>query len=158
MDIKKTKSKPGPKTGSKHGKTHTNNEWAMCCKTFLDGPKMSQKAFLESEFSEPEFSGTPSEIVTFSKKLKAFKNGEIKVEAIDFKRKAEEKFTEIENKLIAYMKLRSKAYVKDKCEISWNVLKEKAMSYATKLGIQKKTLKHLMAGYKEFLSAIAWLE
>ena len=63
MDIKKIKSKPRPKTGSKHGKTHTTNEWAMCCKTFLDGLKMSQKAFLESGFSGSEFSGTSSEIV-----------------------------------------------------------------------------------------------
>lgn len=148
MDIKKTKSKPGPKTGSKHGKTHTNNRWAMCCKTYLDGPKMSQKAFLESELSGPEFSGTSSEIVTFSKKLKAFKNGELKVEAVDFKRKAEGRFKEIEDKVVAYMKLRAKAYVKDKCGLSWNLLKEKATGYAAKLGIPEN----------DFKASDGWLE
>ena len=102
---------------------------------------MSQKAFLESEFSGPKFSGTSSEIVAFSKKLKAFRNGDLKMEAVDFKRKAERKFIEIEDKLIAYMKLHSKAYVQNKCEISWNLLTEKATEYAAKLGIQEKDFK-----------------
>ena len=72
MDINKTKAKRGPKKGTKNAKTHTNNEWAVCCKAFLDGPKMAQKAFLQSDLSGPNFTGTASEIVTFSTKLKAF--------------------------------------------------------------------------------------
>ena len=73
MDIQFKKSKRGPKPGSKNDSSHTNNDWAMCCKSFLDGPKMTQKAFPQSEASGPNFSGTASEIITFSKKLKAFK-------------------------------------------------------------------------------------
>ena len=74
----KTKAKPGPKACSKHANRHTNNEWAMCCKTYLEGPKMTQKAFLQSECSGPKFTGTASEVVTFSNKLKLFKEGKLK--------------------------------------------------------------------------------
>ena len=63
------------------------------------------------------------------------------MEAVDFKRKPEVKFTEIEEKVIAHMKLRAKAYVKDECGISWNLLKEKATGHASKLGIQEKDFK-----------------
>ena len=84
----------------------------------------------------------------FPKKLKAFKTGELKVEAVDFKRKAEGKFTEVAEKVIAYIKLHAKAYVKDKFGISWNLLKEKATGYAAKLGIQEK----------EFKASDGWLQ
>ena len=77
------------------------------------------------------------------------------MEAVDFKRKAGGKFTEVEEKVIAYNKLRARAYFKDKCEISWNFLNEKVTGYAVKLGIQEKEFKHLMDGCKEFSSVVA---
>ena len=141
MNIDKQKKKAGPKAGAKYQKKHSNNEWAMLCKKYVNGPKMTQKAFLESDASGPNFSGTSSEIVSFSKRLKAYKSGDLKVEAVDFVRKSEGKFTEVEEKIITYIKLRSASYHKDKLGLSFDFLKEKASKYAKEIGLDEGEFK-----------------
>ena len=109
---------------------------------------MTQKAFLQSEASGPNFSRTASEIVTFQKKLKAFKEGTLKVKAVNFKRKSEGKFKEVEEKLIAHMKLRAKKFCKDELGLSWNFLLAKATGFAQTLGIEEG----------EFKASAGWLD
>ena len=89
-----------------------------------------------SVFFADKFSGTASEVVAFSTKLKAFKKGELKVEAVDFQRKREGKFPEVEGKIIDYLKLRAKSFAKDKLGVSFLFLKEKAMMFAQQLGVE----------------------
>ena len=70
----------------------------------------------------------------FSTKLKAFREGRLKLEAVDCNRKAEGKFKDVEEKLVACIRLRAKAHTKDKTGLSWLFLKEKAAIHAEQLG------------------------
>ena len=65
--------------------------------------------------------------------LKEFDND--KLENTDGKRAKYRKFTDIEDKLISYIKLRAKKYKQDKCVTSWLLLREECVKWAVNLDI-----------------------
>lgn len=130
----------GPKTGTKYHKPKTNMEWYQACEKYLKlTSKISQRKFLQSELSGPNFTGTESEVVSFNKKLKRFKEGELKPN--EMMRTVASKFPNVEKKLIGYLDLRSKLYQQDKCGCSWLMMQEKALLFASQENIPESDFK-----------------
>ena len=48
MDIQFKKSKRGPKPGSTNDSSHTNNDWAMRCKSFFEEEAMTHVEAMEA--------------------------------------------------------------------------------------------------------------
>ena len=46
------------------------------------------------------------------------------------------KFSEVEEKLLNYIDLRSTLYSRDKCGLSWTIIQEKALKFAEELGVE----------------------
>jgi hypothetical protein len=116
------KKRSGPASGTKYNSIKkTLNEWYNVCKAYDElTTKVTMTQFLESKDSGPNFSGTHSEKVSFSKKYKEYKEG--KLQPSDGKRKKPSSFPEVEKKLIAYIELRARFYKRDKCGLSWSLL------------------------------------
>ena len=70
---------------------------------------MKQSAFLKSAVSDAGFSGTRSEQMSFSTRLKLFDKGELKSGALLRQRQRE--FGDVEDRLIQYVKLRQRKIV-----------------------------------------------
>jgi Tc5 transposase DNA-binding domain/DDE superfamily endonuclease len=75
-----------------------------------------------------------SEVVSFCKKMKAFEEGKLKPS--DGFRKKPSQYPEVETKIIQYLDLRAGLYKRDKCGVSWELLRLKAIKFANELGIQ----------------------
>ena len=108
-------AKRGPKSGSKKKDAKTQAEWYIVCQIYqqLPDPKPTHKQFLMSARSGKLFEGTQSEIVSFGRKLKEFKSGNLKPSEI--KKRKQSEFPEVEEKLVAYLDLRATNYLRDKC-------------------------------------------
>jgi hypothetical protein len=120
--------KRGPKTGTKHTNQKDMNDWFQACQGY-NGTD-NHKEYLRLL---PKFSGTHSEAVSFGKKLKQYKEGKLKPS--ESKKMRPSHFPNIEEKLVAYIDLRAKFYKRDKCGLSWQLLKIKAQKFADDLGM-----------------------
>ena len=90
---------------------------------------MTAVEFLESSRSNHLFYGTKIQQQSFWECAK-------KVENRDGKRTKDIKFSEIEDKLISYAKLRANNYKRDKCGTSWLLVREKCVKWAVDLDIK----------------------
>ena len=100
---------------------------------------MNQSAFLKSTISGKAFSGTRSEQMSFSTRLKLFDKGELKGGALT--RQRERKYGDVEDRLMGYVELRQRKYRTDKCGINWLTLRHKAVVYANELGYAPSAFK-----------------
>ena len=69
---------------------------------------------------------------TFNRALKKFRDGLLQND--DAKRIRTSLFDDVKEKLLQYIELRAQLYKRDKCGLSWALLKEKALYYAEQLG------------------------
>jgi hypothetical protein len=69
---------------------------------------------------------------TFNRVLKKFQEGTLKND--DAKRSRVSPYEDVKEKLLQYIELRAQLYERDKCSLSWAVLKQKARFYAEQLG------------------------
>ena len=130
-------SKRGLKKGSNVNVNLTLNHWYEACDTFRKKlkVKMSMAQFLKSSHTCDLFDGSKSQQVSFGKYLKKYDNNELK--PIAMKRQRERKYVQVEEKLKAYLNLRSQKYKRDKCGISWILIHEKCLGWATELGFHE---------------------
>jgi hypothetical protein len=120
-------------------------DWFIACETFeMLNPSIRKAAFLCSDLSGPKFTGIEKlERVSFGKMLIKYRKGTLK-HSTKFKSRPS-LFPDVEEKLVAYIDLRAKFYKRDKCGLSWDLLKIKARKFADDLG------------YKEFRASNGWL-
>ena len=109
------------------------SQWYEACETFskLAGKKPSYRDFL-CRYCGPEFEGSRSQIVSFTKKLKEYKEGKLK--PTEVKRRTQPRYPAVEEKLIKYIECLDNTYKREK--YSFVTLKERAKKYAEQLGIQ----------------------
>ncbi len=69
---------------------------------------------------------------TFNRALKKFRDGLLRND--DAKRIRTSPFDDVKDKLLQYIELWAQLYKRDKCGLSWAVLKDKALFYAEQLG------------------------
>jgi hypothetical protein len=69
---------------------------------------------------------------TFNRALKKFRQGALKND--DKKRYKKSPYDDVRAKLIEYIELRERLYKRDKCGLSWALLKQKALVFAKQLG------------------------
>ena len=126
--------KRGVKKGSNVNVNLTLNHWYEVCEIYRKKlkVKMSLAQFLKSDHTSEQFDGSKSQQVSFGKYLKKFDNGELK--PIPMKRQRERKYVQVEQKLKMYLNLRSEKYKRDKCGISWNLIREKCLCWAKEFG------------------------
>jgi DDE superfamily endonuclease/Tc5 transposase DNA-binding domain len=134
-DEQKSSKKRGPVEGAKYNPNKkTLTDWYNACKAYHElTTKVKVLDFLRSADSGPNFFGTDSEKVGFSKKYKQYKEG--KLQPYDSNRKKPSVYPNVEEKLVAYIDLRARYYKRDKCGLSWSLLKVKASKFADDLGI-----------------------
>eukprot|EP00968_Pinguiococcus_pyrenoidosus_P014369 scaffold1307_cov200-Pinguiococcus_pyrenoidosus.AAC.58 len=122
-----------PSKSGKRRRSYTNHRWYLACKKFREGKYPTQRAFLRSADSCDDLG--ESDHVTLFRKLKLYDSGKLKPG--DQRKKARKPdFPLIEEKVIRYAQLRKKLYAKDKCGLSWQLLKAKAVSFADALGVE----------------------
>jgi Tc5 transposase DNA-binding domain/DDE superfamily endonuclease len=114
----------------------TMKDWYIVCKTFEERPNkvVRAKEFLVSDASGSKFSGTRSESSSFTKQLKQYRLGNL--QPSDSKKGRVASFPDVESKLVAYINLRATYYKRDKCGLSWDLLRVKAAKFANDLGIE----------------------
>ena len=123
--------KRGPKPGCKRSESRTKEDWFRICQTYSElpvGPKqkiMSQKAFLASKLTPDTFSGTPSELSSFARYLKLYKNGDL-TPTRQIRARARP-LKPLETALVEYLQ---------SCESkqSWEMIRQKALEFASSLG------------------------
>jgi hypothetical protein len=120
--------------------------WYEACQKFMQNPEKynnSQLKFLRSEESGVLLD--ESNKMSFSKRLRSFKNGNLPQES-SVKRVRKGKYHDIEQCLIAYMETRTK-FAKGKTAVTWPFLIELSKRFATALGYKKE----------EFRASPGWL-
>ena len=96
------------------------------CRKYVQGKYSSCNAFLRSAESGSDVSIQDAR--TFNRALKKFKDGGLIND--DKKRKKED----IRAKLIYYIEPQEQIYKRDKCGLSWALLKQKSLVFAEQLG------------------------
>ena len=146
--------KRGPRQSSTREETKSLQDWYIVCNLYRrENPKeetatISKAAFLRSDMSGNRFSGTVSEQNTFGKRLKQYDAGELKPsQNVRFR---EGMYPLIEDRLINYLDLRQKKYLRDKCGVSWMYLEHKAKEF-------KKQVETDHPLYKSFQASPGWL-
>ena len=131
------KVKAGRKKGIPTTSNITRGQWYHACKIFreLKGVKMGQAEFLRGNRSDSIFTASGSQKTSFSNWLKKYDKGELKDS--DMKREKTRTFVDVEVKLCEYLRLRAQQYKKDKCGVSWLLIKEKCNKWALELGHKK---------------------
>jgi hypothetical protein len=99
------------------------------CQKFENGKYSSESAFLCSKDSGDL---NLYDQRTFNRWLKKFRQGELKND--DKKRNKKSPYDDVRAKLIEYIELRERLYKRDKCGLSWALLKQKALVFAKNLG------------------------
>ena len=95
---------------------------------------MKQTDFLKSSLTHTKIVGTINQRQSFSRMLKKFRSGTLK--PLPGKREMTRKFVQVEERLIHYINLRTEKYKRDKCGLSWMLLKEKTMKWGNELGLE----------------------
>jgi len=127
---KKSRAGPGMKKGTKLNCRH-RSFWYSVCEKFKAGKHKSQAAFLRSDDSGDLHYQRDQK--SFSRAWNQYIKGELK--DVELKRAVNSRTEAVKLKLIEYVELRAKLYVRDKCGLNWIVLKEKALQYAEEEGI-----------------------
>jgi hypothetical protein len=104
--------------------------WHDLCQKYVQGKYSSCNTFLRSQESGLDVSIEDSR--TFQRVLVKFKDGSLKND--DKKRNKALPYEDIRAKLIEYIELREHLYIRDKCGLSWALLKEKALVFGEQLG------------------------
>ena len=104
--------------------------WHDLCRKYVQGKYRSCNAFLRSAESGSDVSIQDAR--TFNRALKKFKDGSLNND--DKKREKASPYGDIRAKLIEYIELRERLYKRDKCGLSWALLKQKALVFAEQLG------------------------
>jgi len=103
--------------------------WHAACEKFVNGKYASESAFLRSKDSGDL--GIQDQR-TFNRWLKQFRQGSLKND--DYKRSKSSPYDDVKAKLLEYIELRERLFKRDKCGLSWSVLKHKALHFAEQLG------------------------
>lgn len=122
--------KRGPKFGSKM-RSYKQSEWKALCQLYESGFPGKWKAqieFLRSDESNPF---DESNARAFSGHLKKFKKGQHS--GLNVNRVREKKYKEIEDRLMNYLDLRARLYVRDRCGLSYATLREKLLKWASEM-------------------------
>ena len=127
--------KRGRKKGSGAPLELSISDWYNACHTFENLDKrMKQSDFLKSSLTHKKIVGTISQRQSFSQILKKFRSGTLK--PLPGKRERTKKFVQVEERLINYINLRTEEYKRDKCGLSWMLLKEKTLKWGKELGLE----------------------
>ncbi|GKY91249.1 hypothetical protein MPSEU_000098200 [Mayamaea pseudoterrestris] len=111
----------GPKPGSKHGRVLTQKEWHSLCDLYVNShDDMAQRDFLISNVSGGIVSGTSSECVSFSRRLKLFRNGDLIPS--ESKRNRRPEFTALEAKIVAYIRENHQNLAKESANLWQHIL------------------------------------
>jgi hypothetical protein len=121
---------PGKKRVAKKRLDRSHSFWHDLCRKYVQGKYSSCNAFLRSADSGSDVSIHDAR--TFQRALLKFKEGSLKND--DKKRKKASPYEDIRAKLIEYIELRERLYKRDKCGLSWALLKEKALIFGEQLG------------------------
>jgi hypothetical protein len=100
--------------------------WYDLCQKYVLGKWKSESAFLRSVESGAAVSMHHQK--TFNRVLKKFRKGTLKND--DCKRSQSSPYQDVKEKLLQYIELQAQLYKRDKCGLSWAVLKQKALFYA----------------------------
>jgi hypothetical protein len=139
--------KRGPKLGRKHGRTLTQKEWFALCELYvLRFPKMAHSEFLASDVSGDIVSGSKSECVSFGRRLKLFRNGELI--PLDVKRLRPPQYEALEAQLVAYLRTQRAHWMADAANI-WQHLLSRSAEWAHEMDDPI---------YREFKASPGWLK
>ncbi len=109
---------------------HSHSFWHDLCWKYVQGKYSLCNAFLHSAESGSDVSIQDAR--TFNRALKKFKDGSLNNDVK--KREKASPYEDIRAKLIEYIELRECLYKRDKCGLSWVLLKQKALVFAEQLG------------------------
>jgi hypothetical protein len=104
--------------------------WHNLCLQFSRSKFSSANAFLRSEESGPDVSVEDAR--TFTRNLQKFKDGTLINQ--DRKRNKLSPYEDVRARLLEYIQIRERLYIRDKCGLSWALLKQKALDFAKQLG------------------------
>jgi CheY-like chemotaxis protein len=71
--------------------------------------------------------------MSFSRALKKYRNGDL--ENVNETRVCSRQYDEVEKKVVQYVDLRERLFLKDKCGLAWIIIQDKALGYAKALGL-----------------------
>ena len=136
LETNKPKQKRGAKEGSKYKIGKTVKDWVEAIELYKSiHPPMSQTlVFLKSSISGDMFTGSVSEQVSFSKRLKEYDKGKFEDKNLNVKKLQPVRFPDVERKLVRYLDLREHNYQQDKLGVDWLYLKNLASEFAEQLG------------------------
>jgi hypothetical protein len=120
----KKKRKGGVKKGATR-KDKPQAHWFVLCERFEQSNWKSQAAFLRSE-------NLPTKAMHFSRALKKYLSGKLK--NVDETRVHDREYEAVEKKVVQYVDLREKLFLKDKCGLAWCIIQDKALAYAKAIG------------------------
>ena len=126
----------GRKKGSGAPLKFLVEDWYHACETFENlKHKMKQKEFLRSNLSHPSLTPcTQSQAQSFGRMLKKYRAGQLS--PLKMKRERSRKYLALELKLIRYVKGRAERYKRDKCGVSWALLRAKLLFWAENMGFE----------------------
>ncbi len=128
------------KRGGQKGKANialTQAHWYGLCSRYElqrnNKPKLGQAEFLRSSLSGGAIQDTQGNRVIFGKKWRLYCKGELRSSSV-LKRFKTSHFEDVEEKVVDYLELRARLYRQDKCGLSSDIIREKAMAIAANLG------------------------
>jgi hypothetical protein len=116
---------------------HTSSFWYDLCQKFVNGKFKSQSAFLRSEESGQDVSLKHQS--TFNQALKRYNSGELPNNGS--KRNRPSPYEDVKEKVLEYIEFQARLYKRDKCGLSWALLKHKSLVFAEQLGHDVNTFK-----------------
>jgi hypothetical protein len=135
------------KRGGQKGKANialTQAHWYGLCSRYElqrnNKPKLGQAEFLRSSLSGGAIQDTQGNRVIFGKKWRLYCKGELRSSSV-LKRFKTSHFEDVEEKVVDYLELRARLYRQDKCGLSSDIIREKAMAIAANLGYAEGAFK-----------------
>ena len=93
---------------------------------------MGQAEFLRSSKSDTMFTGSKTQRSSFARWLKQYDDGKLKDN--DMMREKKRSYVDVELKLCTYLRIRAEQCKRDKCGVSWLLLKEKCKKWSVEFG------------------------
>jgi len=139
----------GPKPNGKWVELE-NSVWYNACEIYMTKySHMNYSTFLKGTESGPHFNGRKSQCVSFGQKIKLYKADALVSDKRQ--RNVVGQYLEVEHRLVEYLRLRQQYYKIDKCGLSWQILKERAATFAEE---QKQSQPEK---YASFNASSGWL-